>query len=151
LVRRSVAKKLESSDADVAMWRVRSVRPVGWTEAFRLAIVVSLILFQNLAAAAAPARFAHFHSQSSAFSNAENCAPAHDDKTSPERPSAICSVGCILCDTGAHDAPSTPAPFAENAFYPGGSDAILRPSLAIRGLPIGWASSWSSRAPPRFS
>jgi len=137
---------------DVVMRRVRDrERPIGWTGAFRLAIVAFLVVFQNLAGAASPTRFAHHSGRGLVLSSGENCAPVDTDKTKPDRLRRSCGACCILCDHEAHGAPPMSASQPENSPYPAGSNASIRPFLILYGAPIGWTSSWSSRAPPCLS
>jgi hypothetical protein len=86
--------------------------------------------------------------------HALDCAAHDEDGGRP--PLAHCALCCILCD-GAGQLGVARAVSAAPAPHLASASAAPRASLSMEragGLdrhPPGWASSWSSQAPPRFS
>ncbi|WP_400767860.1 hypothetical protein [Methylosinus sporium] len=129
------------------MAKLRSRR---WSDvsAARRAFVSALALCLFALQAFVAASLVRAHDASAAgVSASAYCEPHRDGAPPAEREHAPC---CILCVSG-RDLPSLAEPPSE--------EPILAPPVAFafvayastappRRVPVGWASSWSSRAPP---
>jgi hypothetical protein len=126
------------------------LRRVNWLIAF-------LLLLQCLAASAIPrsaVAHARFTVGAVAFSEGYDCAADKlgGDKTPAHLVHSLC---CILCSSDLSDKTSSffatliaPAEF----WAPEAAITITARNLGdANGNPPGWATSWSSRAPPSFS
>jgi len=140
-----------STEADAAMRRVRErVRAIGGWGALHATTLILLLVFQGLAAAASPARFDARGGDAVATPAGDNCAPSQRGDAAPEPQRHSCGACGILCECAACGAPPSGALRTEYSRYP--ESAVVRgaPSPKSGRAPIGWTSSWSSRAPPKF-
>jgi hypothetical protein len=140
-----------SAEADAVMRRVRErARAIGGWGALHAATLILLLVFQGLAAAASPARFDMRGGDAVATPASDNCTPSRRGDTTPEPQRHSCAACGILCDWAAYGAPPSGALRTEYTRYPESTVVRVGPPPRSGGAPIGWASSWSSRAPPKF-
>ena len=118
--------------------------------AFVSTLALCLFALQALfAASVARSHTAPANAELGGFSASAYCEPHRDGGAPPaERGHAPC---CILC-VGGRDAPPLAAPEAEEQAFAAPVFSIVPLAFGSAAPaehePIGWASSWSSRAPP---
>jgi hypothetical protein len=131
------------------LWAIlaASVRPVV------LAVLAALIMLQGMGASSM--RLAHRFSDQTLVSTAQGVTcivDAHGDEA-PPTPNANHVQCCILCCARDVNDGALACPVQANAhLFPSALGVAMdawTPTL-VR-LPVGWASSWSSQAPPAFS
>ncbi|HEY8065548.1 MAG TPA: DUF2946 family protein [Methylosinus sp.] len=106
---------------------------------------VFLALLQAVALLGSMAR-AH-GAASAGLSSSELCAAARDSDGAPIA-HHIGEHHCVLCSDRTAEPPALAPATAPVGLRPDGVASIGARALSPRAPPLGWASSWSSRAPP---
>ncbi|TDX60610.1 hypothetical protein EDE12_11951 [Methylosinus sp. sav-2] len=106
-----------------------------------LALLQAVALFGSIARAHGDVGF------SSALSASALCAAARDSDGTPLAHHAG-EHHCVLCSDRGAEPPALAPIAAPLSLRPDGVASIGARALSPRAPPLGWASSWSSRAPP---
>lgn len=117
---------------------------------FAALLAILPLLLQLLLASAPFVLASSTRAEAAVALSAPDCA-TQDHRQAPTREGAH-SHCCLLCEYSARDGLAVIGSFVVAALR---ADALSTPIRAApdrqRPAPIGWTTSWSSRAPPRFS